>query len=100
MRGIYQHCAKKHLPRYLAEFDFRYTHREATGFNDKDRSVQAIKGIVGKRLRGRTQPAPLKSETKRRIYSRWVTHPHRMRRAESCLDRDELMQLEFMWDGL
>lgn len=50
MKGVYQHCAEKHMHRYLAEFDFRYTHREATGFNDKDRSVQAVKGIVGKRL--------------------------------------------------
>ena len=25
MRGVYQHCAKKHLHRYLAEFDFRYS---------------------------------------------------------------------------
>lgn len=24
MRGVYQHCAEKHLHRYLAEFDFRY----------------------------------------------------------------------------
>jgi transposase-like protein len=24
MKGIYQHCAEKHLHRYLAEFDFRY----------------------------------------------------------------------------
>ena len=50
MKGIYQHCQKKHLHRYLAEFDFRYTHREATDFNDADRSVVAMKGIVGKRL--------------------------------------------------
>jgi transposase-like protein len=25
MKGIYQHCSEKHLHRYLAEFDFRYT---------------------------------------------------------------------------
>ncbi|MGF7169416.1 hypothetical protein FHS91_001075 [Sphingobium xanthum] len=50
MKGVYQHCAKKHLHRYLAEFDFRYSNREAVGFNDADRSVEAIKGIVGKRL--------------------------------------------------
>lgn len=50
MRGIYQHCAKHHLHRYLAEFDFRYTNREATGCNDADRSIAALKGIVGKRL--------------------------------------------------
>jgi transposase-like protein len=27
MKGIYQHCGEKHLHRYLAEFDFRYTYR-------------------------------------------------------------------------
>lgn len=50
MRGVYQHCQKHHLHRYLAEFDFRYSFRVAKGFNDTDRSVAAIKGIVGKRL--------------------------------------------------
>lgn len=50
MRGIYQHCGEQHLHRYLAEFDFRYSNRAALGCNDADRSVAAIKGIVGKRL--------------------------------------------------
>jgi transposase-like protein len=50
MRGVYQHCAKKHLHRYLAEYDFRYTFREATGHNDTDRNLEALKGIVGRRL--------------------------------------------------
>lgn len=50
MKGVYQHCQKKHLHRYLAEFDFRYSNRVALGFNDQDRSVNAMKGIVGKRL--------------------------------------------------
>lgn len=50
MKGIYQHCAEKHLHRYLAEFDFRYTHRERTGFNDAARSEAALRGIAGKRL--------------------------------------------------
>ncbi len=50
MRGIYQHCGEQHLHRYLAEFDFRYTNREGLGCNDTDRSIAAIKGIVGKRL--------------------------------------------------
>ena len=27
MMGIYQHCSEKHLHRYLAEYDFRYTYR-------------------------------------------------------------------------
>lgn len=50
MRGVYQHCDKKHLHRYLAEFDFRYTLREANGVDDRARAVAAVKGIVGKRL--------------------------------------------------
>ena len=50
MRGIYQHCAEKHLHRYLAEFDFRYTNREATGCNDADRTRKALEGTIGRRL--------------------------------------------------
>ena len=50
MKGVYQHCGKKHLHRYLAEFDFRYSNRAANGFNDGERSIEALKGIVGKRL--------------------------------------------------
>jgi len=50
MKGIYQHCAEKHLHRYLAEYEFRYSHREATGCNDSDRSTQALRGLLGKRL--------------------------------------------------
>lgn len=50
MRGIYQHCAERHLHRYLAEFEFRYSHREVTGCNDSDRSTKALRGAVGKRL--------------------------------------------------
>jgi transposase-like protein len=50
MKGVYQHCAKKHLHRYLAEFDFRYNHRIANGFNDGQRADAALTGVVGKRL--------------------------------------------------
>ncbi|MGA9137376.1 MAG: IS1595 family transposase [Methylovirgula sp.] len=50
MRGIYQHCAEKHLHRYLAEFDFRYNHRVARGVNDHERTVAALSGARGKRL--------------------------------------------------
>lgn len=50
MRGIYQHCGEKHLHRYLAEYDFRYNHRTALGFNDPERATLAIKGAEGKRL--------------------------------------------------
>ena len=50
MKGVYQHCQKKHLHRYVAEFEFRYTNRVATGCNDADRADAMLKGIVGKRL--------------------------------------------------
>lgn len=50
MKGVYQHCAEKHLHRYLSEFDFRYSHRVALGFNDEARTDKVLKGIVGKRL--------------------------------------------------
>ena len=50
MKGVYQHCAKDHLHRFLAEFDFRYNKRAALGFSDADRAAHAIKGAEGKRL--------------------------------------------------
>lgn len=50
MKGVYQHCGKKHLHRYLAEFEFRYNHRVANGFNDADRADAMLAGVVGKRL--------------------------------------------------
>jgi len=54
MKGIYQHCAKKHLHRYLAEFDFRYNNQIKLGVNDDMRTENMVKGIVGKRLTYRT----------------------------------------------
>jgi transposase-like protein len=56
MKGVYQHCAEKHLHRYLAEFDFRYSNRVALGVDDQNRSEKAIAGVKGKRLYYR-QPA-------------------------------------------
>lgn len=50
MRGIYQHCAEKHLHRYLAEFDHRYNYRVALGYSDVDRTLAAVRGVAGKRL--------------------------------------------------
>lgn len=47
MRGVYQHCDEKHLHRYLAEFDFRYSTRD---LSDEERTILAIKGGEGKRL--------------------------------------------------
>jgi hypothetical protein len=50
MKGIYQHCAEKHLHRYVAEFDFRYNNRVRFGVDDTQRTNTALGGIVGKRL--------------------------------------------------
>jgi transposase-like protein len=52
--GVYQHVSEAHLHRYLAEFDFRYSHRIKTGYNDAARMDRAPAGIVGKRLTYRT----------------------------------------------
>jgi transposase-like protein len=57
MRGVYQFCGEKHLHRYLAEFDFRYSNRVALGYNDTDRADTLLKGIVGKRLTYQTASA-------------------------------------------
>lgn len=48
--GVYQHVDKKHLNRYLAEFDFRQNTRVALGIDDVERTKRAIRGMVGKRL--------------------------------------------------
>jgi ISXO2-like transposase domain len=50
MTGVYQHCSEKHLHRYLAEFDFRYSNRIKLGINDPQRAAKAITGAAGKRL--------------------------------------------------
>jgi transposase-like protein len=50
MKGVYQHCGEKHLHRYLAEYDFRFNHRVALGYNDGDRAALAVKNAAGKRL--------------------------------------------------
>ena len=50
MRGVYQHCSKKHLHRYMAEFDYRYSYRSAVGVEDTQRAQIALTGFAGKRL--------------------------------------------------
>jgi transposase-like protein len=50
MFGTYQHCDEKHLHRYLAEFDFRHSHRIALGVDDSARAALALQGVKGKRL--------------------------------------------------
>lgn len=50
MRGVYQHCSKEHLHRYMAEFDFRYSNWIANKIDDNLRADIALMGVVGKRL--------------------------------------------------
>jgi hypothetical protein len=50
MKGVYQHCGERHLHRYLAELDFRYSNRTALGVDDTERTNRAIKGGHGRRL--------------------------------------------------
>jgi transposase-like protein len=57
MKGFYQHCAEKHLHRYVTEFDFRYNNRMRLGVDDAGRTSFALRGIVGKRLTYRDSSA-------------------------------------------
>lgn len=50
MKGIYQHCGKQHLHRYMAEFDFRYSNRAAKDIDDTMRAQAILRGAEGKRL--------------------------------------------------
>lgn len=50
MKGVYQHCAKKHLHRYAAEFEFRYNNRVANGVDDRERAEIGLRAVRGKRL--------------------------------------------------
>lgn len=50
MKGVYQHCSKRHLHRYAAEFEFRYNNRVANGPDDATRAAIALQGVKGKRL--------------------------------------------------
>ena len=73
MKGVYQHCGEKHLHRYLAEFDFRYSNRSALGIEDAERVAKIVEGAKGKRLQYRRpnesppiQGNPRKSNSARR----------------------------------
>lgn len=50
MKGVYQHCAERHLHRYLSEFDYRYNHRIARGVDDEARTSKLVRQAEGKRL--------------------------------------------------
>lgn len=49
--GSFHHVSEKHLPRYLAEFDFRWNTRKA---RDGERALETIKAAPGRRLTYRT----------------------------------------------
>lgn len=50
MKGTYQICARRHLHRYCAEFDFRYSNRSALGVGDQERADRLLAGVKGRRL--------------------------------------------------
>ncbi len=56
--GVYQHVDKKHLDRYLSEFDFRQNTRVKLGIDDVQRAEIALKGFAGKRLTYETIDRP------------------------------------------
>lgn len=49
--GVYHHVGRRHLHRYLSEFDYRYNGRELT---DGERAKEVLSGIEGKRLTYKT----------------------------------------------
>jgi transposase-like protein len=56
--GVYQHVSEAHLHRYLNEFDFRYSYRIKTGFDDVKRADLVLEGFKGKRLTYETTRSP------------------------------------------
>ena len=48
--GVYHHVSPAHLARYLAEFDFRYSHRSGLGIEDAERTNEVLRNVAGKRL--------------------------------------------------
>ena len=49
-RGVYGNFHSVSEPRYLSEFDFKYNHRSALGYNDAERAGALLRGAKGKRL--------------------------------------------------
>jgi len=69
MKGVHQHCAEKHLHRYLAELDFRFNNRTAVGVNDGERATFAVKSAAGKRSTGGLTSPDFSQAAKR--FKRW-----------------------------
>jgi transposase-like protein len=53
--GSFHHVSKGHLHRYCDEFAFRYSHRQALGYNDAERAAQIVLGAEAKRLTYRSR---------------------------------------------
>lgn len=58
INGTFHHVGRKHLHRYLSEFDFRYNARKV---GDGERTERAIRGAEGRRL---TYKAPMGGESR------------------------------------
>jgi hypothetical protein len=54
--GTFHSVSEAHLRRYLAEFDFRWSNREALGVDYATRAAELLSSAKGKRLLYR-QPA-------------------------------------------
>ena len=47
VNGTFHHIGHRYIDQYLAEFDFRYSHRDVT---DGERTLAGLKKVEGKRL--------------------------------------------------
>ena len=93
MKGIYQHCAEKHLHRYLSEFDFRYSNRVRLGVDDtsapcwqskgSSESALPIERLVTERPYGKSRKA------KKRAADDDKAQSERFRKTARELDCDE-----------
>ncbi len=54
--GTHHHVSKVHLARYLAEFDYRFTHRTALGVSDTQRMEMLVGATPLRRLTYRRGP--------------------------------------------
>ena len=65
MKGVYEHCGRQHLHRYVADFEFRYNHRTANDWTDTERAAEILKAAEGRRLTYR------RTDTRASVEQRW-----------------------------
>ena len=56
MKGTNQHCSEKHLYRYVAEFESCYSNWVKLGVDDGQRTMWALRGMVGRKLTCKGSP--------------------------------------------